>query len=153
MRRIGAWLLGGGLAGTILAVLVGVFFGLGAFTVHYGEGLSYMSSDPRACVNCHIMRDNFDLWAVASHRTVTCNECHVPHGVRKYTAELRNGIVHSAVFTLRDVEAIRIKRYNQEILQANCEECHRAMVSLVQPAGAERGSYCFTCHPGVGHGF
>lgn len=137
----------------VLAIAVGLVIGLGAFTLVYGKGYSYLIDDPRVCTNCHIMRDNFDLWAVASHRTVTCNECHVPHGVRKYSAELRNGIVHSAVFTFRDVGAIRIKRYNQEILQANCEACHRALVSVIQPAGAPRGTYCFTCHPGVGHGF
>ena len=140
-------------ASLVLAIAVGLVIGLGAFTLVYGKGYSYLIDDPRVCTNCHIMRDNFDLWAVASHRTVTCNECHVPHGVRKYSAELRNGIVHSAVFTFRDVGAIRIKRYNQEILQANCEDCHRALVSVIQPAGARRGTYCFTCHPGVGHGF
>ena len=137
----------------VLAITLGLVVGLGAFTFVYGKGYAYLIDDPRSCTNCHVMRDNFDLWAVASHRTVTCNECHTPHGVRKYAAELRNGVMHSAVFTFRDVATIRIKRYNQEILQANCEDCHRLMVGVIQPAGAPRGSYCFTCHPGVGHGF
>ena len=35
-----------------LAALIGV----GAFTFQYGEGLSYFSTDPDACANCHIMR-------------------------------------------------------------------------------------------------
>ncbi|HET9764987.1 MAG TPA: cytochrome c nitrite reductase small subunit, partial [Casimicrobiaceae bacterium] len=43
-------------ATVFLAVLVGVLAGLGGYTFLYAEGFSYMSSDPRACVNCHIMR-------------------------------------------------------------------------------------------------
>lgn len=62
-------------------------------------------------------------------------------------------MMHSAVFTFRDVAAIHIKRCNQEILQANCEDCHRPMVGVIQPAGTPRAQYCFACHPGVGHGF
>ncbi len=42
--------------GAVIAVMVGVLLGLGGFTFHYGEGLSYFSQDPAACVNCHIMQ-------------------------------------------------------------------------------------------------
>ena len=36
----------------LLAVLVGVPVGVGAFTFVYAKGFSYLSTDPRACVNC-----------------------------------------------------------------------------------------------------
>jgi cytochrome c nitrite reductase small subunit len=49
------WLPISGLA-FIIAIVLGVVLGLGAFTFDYGEGLSYFSTDPKACVNCHIMR-------------------------------------------------------------------------------------------------
>ena len=39
-----------------LSILLGVPAGVGAFTFVYAKGFSYMSSDPRACVNCHVMK-------------------------------------------------------------------------------------------------
>jgi cytochrome c nitrite reductase small subunit len=41
----------------VLAGLTGTLAGLGVYTFHYGEGLSYFSTDPRACKNCHVMND------------------------------------------------------------------------------------------------
>jgi cytochrome c nitrite reductase small subunit len=65
-----------------IAVLLGVLLGLGAYTFRYAEGLSYFSTDPRACVNCHIMRDAYDSWQKASHHAAaTCVECHLPTGL------------------------------------------------------------------------
>ncbi len=59
-------------------VLAGVVLGLGLYTFWYARGLSYFSSDPRACVNCHIMREQYDGWQKSSHSAfATCNACHV----------------------------------------------------------------------------
>jgi hypothetical protein len=43
----------------LLTALVGALLGVGGFTFYYAEGFSYPSSDPDACVNCHMpyMRD------------------------------------------------------------------------------------------------
>jgi cytochrome c nitrite reductase small subunit len=41
----------------LLAILIGALAGIGGYTFYYAKGLSYLSNDPRACVNCHIMRD------------------------------------------------------------------------------------------------
>jgi len=38
----------------------GVLAGVGEFTFGYAKGLSYLSADPRACVNCHIMNEQYD---------------------------------------------------------------------------------------------
>ena len=46
----------------IAALALGLVAGLGAFTFRYAEGLSYFSADPRACVNCHIMWDQYASW-------------------------------------------------------------------------------------------
>ncbi len=43
-----------------LCVLAGVALGTGTYTVRYAEGFSYLSSDPKACVNCHITREQYD---------------------------------------------------------------------------------------------
>jgi cytochrome c nitrite reductase small subunit len=38
---------------TVLVVcLLGIPTGIGAFTFAYAKGFSYVSTDPRACVNC-----------------------------------------------------------------------------------------------------
>jgi cytochrome c nitrite reductase small subunit len=40
----------------IFALSLGLAAGLGAFTFVYARGYSYLSNDPSACANCHIMR-------------------------------------------------------------------------------------------------
>jgi cytochrome c nitrite reductase small subunit len=51
----------------LAAFLAGAFAGLGAFTFDYGEGLSYFSTDPVACKNCHVMNDQYASWSKAPH--------------------------------------------------------------------------------------
>jgi cytochrome c nitrite reductase small subunit len=140
-----------------IAVLVGVLFGLGAYTFRYAEGLSYFSTDPRACVNCHIMRDAYDSWQKASHHAAaTCVECHLPTGfVAKYLAKAENGFWHSKGFTLQDFhEPIRIKPKNRMLLQENCVRCHGELVSeIAAPHERETAAIrCVTCHAQAGHG-
>lgn len=147
-----------------LAIALGVAFGLAGFTAHYAEGLSYFSTDPKACANCHIMQRQYDGWQKASHHTTaTCADCHLPATFfAKYLAKASNGWHHSKGFTMQDFEEpIRIKAANRDILQANCLRCHEAMVHELVPAAraanpdgrAGRDAIeCVHCHAGVGHG-
>src|SRR6185436_6870194 len=117
--------------GLVAALAVRLVGGLGAFTFRYAEGLSYFSSDPKACVNCHIMRDEYDSWAKSGHHHVAaCNDCHLPHAlVPKLIAKSRNGWNHSSAFTLQNFhEPIMIGPKNAEILQENCLRCHADFV-------------------------
>ena len=140
----------------VLAIATGVPAGVGAFTFYYAEGASYLSSDPQACVNCHIMRSEFDAWQTASHRAAaTCVDCHLPHDFpRKYVGKALNGFNHSKAFTFQDFpEPIRITPRNAAYLQENCLRCHGALAhDLV--AGGTRGDgfRCVHCHASVGHG-
>ncbi len=60
--------------------LVGVALGLGLYTFVYAKGYSYLTNDPEACANCHVMNDQYAGWVKSSHRSVAvCNDCHVPH--------------------------------------------------------------------------
>lgn len=142
--------------GWLLTIVLGVLTGAGTYTVYYGEGLSYLSSDPKACVNCHIMREHYDGWQKASHHSVaTCVDCHLPQDfVPKYLAKAENGFWHSKGFTLQDFhEPIRIHQKNSQILQNNCIRCHGDFVheiNSVQP-GTETLN-CVRCHRQVGHG-
>jgi cytochrome c nitrite reductase small subunit len=140
-----------------LCVLLGVLFGLGGYTFYYAKGASYLSNDPRACVNCHIMREQYDGWQKASHHAVaTCNDCHVPHAlIPKYLVKLENGFWHSKGFTLQDFhEPIRMRESSARVLQNNCLYCHSEFVSqiTVHSGAAKESVNCTRCHKSVGHG-
>jgi cytochrome c nitrite reductase small subunit len=153
-------------SGLLFCCLLGVLLGSGGYVAYYAEGLSYLSNDPKACVNCHIMREQYDGWQKASHHGVaTCNDCHMPQGfVAKYWTKAENGFWHSKGFTLQDFhEPIRIRPGNSLIVQDNCVRCHGELVSEItglgrHAAAAEdiqavgEASYCVRCHENVGHG-
>jgi len=139
----------------LLFALLGVLIGLGGATFNYAEGLSYLSADPAACANCHIMQSQYDSWQKASHHAVaTCVDCHLPPDfVPKYIAKAENGWNHSKAFTLQDFpEPIIITRKNADILHENCLRCHAELIhdqAIVSTEGAPR---CVRCHVSVGHG-
>ena len=151
-----------------LAALVGALGGVGGFTFTYASGFAYLSNDPAACVNCHIMNEQFDSWRKGPHHAVaTCNDCHVPPAFpAKYVAKARNGYHHSMGFTLQPavpdepgarltfVEPIRIKAFNSQVLQDNCLRCHGDFVHEIVRGStwADDAIRCAQCHKGVGHG-
>jgi cytochrome c nitrite reductase small subunit len=137
-----------------LSVAIGVAAGVGAFTFQYAEGLSYLSRDPKACVNCHIMSREYDAWTKSSHHGVAvCIDCHLPHAFfEKWYAKAENGYRHSAKFTSQDfVEPIVLQPRAREILQENCVGCHGELTHEI--AVNTRGELdCAHCHRTVGHG-
>ena len=137
---------------TVLALLIGILFGVSLFTFCYARGYSYMFNDPKVCANCHVMRDNFNSWSASSHKSVTCNECHLPHGFApKYIAKVMNGYRHSLAFTLGPPDVIQIHEKNAKILQENCVGCHNNMVNHLLLAD-DKSTTCVHCHRSVGHG-
>lgn len=154
----------------LLAVLIGVAAGVGAYTFSYAKGLSYFGTDPRACINCHIMEPQYAGWQKSSHHAVAgCIDCHLPSSfIPKYLAKAENGYRHGKLFTTQTFEEpISIKRAGREILQDNCVNCHSALVvDLIELTqrdvgdasghsanGAARdGVPCVHCHSTVGHG-
>lgn len=140
----------------VLALLVGVALGAGSFTFYYAEGTSYLSNDPRSCVNCHIMRDHYDGWQKASHHHVAvCNDCHTPHNlVGKYVIKAENGFWHSKAFTLQDFhDPIIIRSRNRDVLQGACIDCHKDFVASIADHGSGADTLrCVHCHASVGHG-
>ncbi len=141
----------------VLAAVVGVFVGVGLFTFHFAEGFSYFSSDPRACVNCHVMNDQYDSWIKGPHHaSAKCVDCHLPHEfVPKMIAKSENGYHHSTAFTLGNFhEPIMIKPRNAQILQEACIRCHGDFVHDIT-ANAKRPAdqvRCVHCHRNMGHG-
>lgn len=156
MKSWRSW-LGVSLPAMFLCALIGIVLGLGSYTFWYAEGASYFSSDPKSCMNCHIMREHFDSWQKASHHAnATCVDCHLPaEGTAKWIAKAENGFWHSTRFTLQDFpEPIRIHPKNARILQDNCRKCHQELiVDLVHHgAFADESNSCVRCHLTVGHG-
>ena len=149
--RLRFW-LGLALTGTI-----GLFLGLGTYTFTFAHGLSYFSNDPKACMNCHVMREHFDGWQKSPHHAVaTCNDCHTPHDfIRKYLTKAENGYWHSKGFTLQDFhEPIMIRSKNVAVLQENCVGCHQQIVDGINthPGDPQKMLDCLHCHRDVGHG-
>jgi len=140
----------------VLTILFGILVGVGSFTFLYGEGLSYFSTDPTACMNCHIMRPQFDSWQKSSHHTAArCVDCHLPHDfVGKYIAKADNGYRHSWAFTFQDFhEPIQITERNANALQQSCLHCHSDLVQEIHAVrGAREDVRCVSCRRGVGHG-
>lgn len=144
------------IAWSTLAALVGIAIGIGSFTFLYADGSAYLSNDPKACANCHIMRANHDAWSKSSHHEVaTCNDCHAPHDsiVAKLWVKGENGFRHSLAFTTgRFHEPIRIRAKNRAVTEAACRSCHQLMVQAINPQpGAGEAIECIRCHADVGH--
>jgi cytochrome c nitrite reductase small subunit len=144
-------------AALVLAVVLGLFFGMGLYTFTYGQGFSYLSSDPKACVNCHIMQDEYDSWQKGTHHVAArCVDCHLPHSfIPKMIAKTDNGWRHSKAFTLQNFhEPIQITPRNSRILQDNCLRCHGEFVHPIVAGSTTDANAvtCVHCHQGVGHG-
>lgn len=139
----------------VLGAAIGLAVGVGGYTFVYARGASYLTDNPAACANCHVMREQYDGWIKSSHRAVAvCNDCHTPAGlVSKYATKASNGFWHSFAFTTgRYPDPLRIKAHNRVIAEEACRECHRAIVDAIDPPhrpGA--GAACLACHHAVGH--
>jgi cytochrome c nitrite reductase small subunit len=132
----------------------------------YARGASYLTNDPAACANCHIMDEHYAAWLKSSHRAVAvCNDCHAPHTfVGKYATKARNGFWHSFYFTTgRYPDPLRITAGNRRITEQACRDCHseitEGIVGSAHDAGAPvpdeqdgRAAWtCVRCHAHVGH--
>ena len=141
----------------LLNSLLGMLLGASGYTFYYAQGASYLSNNSQACVNCHIMRSQFESWEKAGHHAVaTCNDCHMPHDfLNKWRVKAANGYHHSVAFTLLNFhDPIRIKPGNAGVLNANCLYCHGEFVREItahRVIGDEE-LYCVRCHDDVGHG-
>lgn len=147
-----------------IILLGGVTVGLAAYSIYMSRAYSYLSDDPSACVNCHIMTPYHHTWKHSSHAQWTnCNDCHVPHDnvFKKYLFKAKDGLYHSAVFTMRaEPMAIRPRAESYEVIMANCIRCHTqlnqefvktGMISYTQASEDGKGKACWDCHRNVPH--
>ncbi len=136
--------------------LGGATVGLAAYVALISNAASYMSDDPRACINCHIMNPEYATWERSSHARVTnCNDCHVPHDsvFRKYFFKAKDGSRHSLLFTLgKERQVIQAIPESKEVIQENCIRCHGQAIAEVKLAAHDTERPCIDCHREVPHG-
>ncbi|MCX8063917.1 MAG: cytochrome c nitrite reductase small subunit [Candidatus Hydrogenedentes bacterium] len=139
----------------LLCISTGILAGVGVFTFYYARGYSYLTDNPNACANCHVMKPYLDSWQKSSHHNVAvCNDCHTGHTlITKYYVKARNGYHHSLAFTLGGFhEPIRITDFNREVLETNCRFCHQDFVQNIDYLDSHSQRLnCSTCHFNVGH--
>lgn len=144
-------------------VLMGAMAGLIMYALIESKAVSYLSDDPKACVNCHVMTPEYVSWQRSSHREVTnCNDCHVPHDnyAKKMLFKAKDGLYHASVFTMHnEPEVIRMKEASAEVVQSNCIRCHENQVTDARLSATVEGHQqsrtsknCWECHKHVPHG-
>lgn len=146
-----------------LFVAGGALCGIGCYTLYISRTHAYLSDDPSACVNCHIMAPYYQSWNHSSHAIhATCNDCHVPNDspLKHYGFKAVDGLYHAAVFTLHnEPQVIRPREASSNVIMDNCIRCHTqlntefvktGMISYTQSQlGA--GKACWDCHREVPH--
>lgn len=147
---------------TPVFILVGAMVGLGLYLAKLAEITSYMSDDPQACVNCHVMTSEYNSWMHSSHREwASCNDCHVPQNnpLVGYYFKAVDGLYHSYVFTTRqEPQVITMREPSQEVVQNNCIRCHVQQVTQAKYDGwldnhteNRTDRQCWSCHREIPH--
>jgi cytochrome c nitrite reductase small subunit len=137
-----------------LGILLGLLVGLGFYTFVYAKGYSYLTNNPTACANCHVMQDYYDAWVKSSHHSVAmCNDCHTPHNFAgKYAIKATNGFFHSLAFTSgKFPDNIQIKGYNHRVTESTCKSCHAELTYSILGVHEGKDISCIKCHSNVGH--
>lgn len=141
-------------ATVVIGLVVGLAIGLALYTFVYAKGYSYLTNNPEACANCHVMQDYYSGWINSSHRSVAkCNDCHTPHNlVGKYVIKATNGFFHSFAFTTgRFPDNIQIKGYNHWVTEGTCKRCHAELTASIIGVHSGKDIECIRCHSTVGH--
>lgn len=149
--------------GLAAAISMGALLGLGFYVLKLSNAASYLSDDPKACINCHVMTPQYLTWNKSSHREVaSCNDCHVPQDnvFNQYYFKAMDGLYHSTIFTLRaEPEVIVAREASAEVIQNNCIRCHETRITDPKiMATVENHDFhrtdrtCWECHREVPHG-
>lgn len=156
----------------LVIIAVGLVIGNAGYTFQYAKGWSYLSDDPAACKNCHVMNQVYENWMKGGHQNVaTCNDCHVPHDfVGKWLMKAQSGLGHGYAFTFKDNPvAFTANAKSKQVTQDNCLRCHNDYASNAVDSRAMSKTAlgdkkivehmntsseplkCISCHRQVGH--
>ena len=146
-----------------LLLLGGIAIGLLLYNIQVSRAFSYLSDDPAACVNCHVMGPSYQSWSKSSHANwATCNDCHVPqhNALAGFLSKAQDGLRHAAVsLTNNEPAAPRPADSSIRTIQSNCVRCHTTLnTEFVKTSRAEHRDIlnhtdkaCFDCHRHVPH--
>jgi cytochrome c nitrite reductase small subunit len=137
-----------------VSAALGLVLGLGGYTFIYARGASYLTDNPEACGNCHVMSEQLEAWRKSSHQAAAvCNDCHTPPGLApKYATKVANGFWHSFAFTTgRFPDQIQVTPRNHEVAEQACRKCHAEIVDAIEGTHTARQTSCVRCHRSVGH--
>lgn len=147
----------------VAVFLIAVLVGMGIFLAKEASIVSYMSDNPQACVNCHVMTPVYNSWMHSSHRErASCNDCHVPQDnlFNKYVFKAKDGLFHSTIFTARmEPEVMFMREESEKVVQDNCIRCHVQQITQSKYYGwlenhkenrTQRN--CWSCHQELPHG-
>lgn len=145
-------------------IIAGILTGGGGLFLYLLRAHTYLTDDPSACVNCHIMAPYYATWFHSSHsRNTTCNDCHVPHenAARKWFFKGMDGMRHVAVFlTKGEPQVIKAHEASSQVIMNNCIRCHYQLNTELVKTGridymmaqVGAGKACWDCHKNVPHG-
>ena len=148
----------------ITAIMAGTIVGGGLFFLYMLRAHTYLTDEPSACVNCHIMSPYYATWMHSSHSiNATCNDCHVPHEnfVKKWTFKGMDGMKHVAAFlTSSEPQVIQAHPASSQVIMNNCIRCHQQLNTEFVETGridymmseVGKGKACWDCHREVPHG-
>ena len=138
-----------------ITAAVGLAVGVSGYAFIYAQGASYLTNNPAACANCHVMQAHYDAWRTSPHHAAAvCNDCHTPASpIAKYLVKAENGFHHSMAFTLGGYpENIRARPASREVVNGQCKHCHADVArDMADTAAAEDALDCVRCHASVGH--
>lgn len=146
-----------------VTVVTGIFAGLFILAFYVANAPSYLSDNPRTCVNCHVMAPQYATWFHSSHREKAhCNDCHTPNDnfFSHYAFKAKDGLRHATIFTLRaEPQVIMILEAGQKAVQENCMRCHGRLFSDVRLDSrgnnfqkVRQTRQCWECHRETPHG-
>jgi nitrate/TMAO reductase-like tetraheme cytochrome c subunit len=118
----------------------------------------HWTSQPSFCAKCHPMRPFIEGWEAGPHRTVNCEDCHLPPGTV--------GFVGGKIAALQVVVDYmrgdyRDESFNAVVSNASCLSCHAKVETDVLVRDGIRvdhrgiiklGGKCMTCHSTIAHG-
>lgn len=137
-----------------IAILAAVI-ALGIFA-YVTDAVAFAGSSPETCANCHVMDAAYENWFHAPHgRNATCSDCHLPHDnpANYWLTKGQTGMYDVYMFSTGQIpDAIRAKPESREIVQANCERCHKHTIDVVVMSPLENDRQCWECHQNVSHG-
>lgn len=149
----------------IIGILIAGFLaGGGGLFLYLLRAHTYLTDEPSACVNCHIMAPYYATWSHSSHsRNTTCNDCHVPHEntTRKWLFKGMDGMKHVAAFvTKSEPQVIKAEEASAQVIMNNCIRCHHQLNTELVKTGqidfmmseVGKGKACWDCHRDVPHG-